>query len=237
MKNFFFLTLLALTPTTVFSIQISLILPENGLIFDIGANVGEKTELYLKKNNAVICVEPQPSCIAALKSKFAYNKKVTIEEVGLDKQPGTSELFICSQASTISTCSKKWVEESRFSNGSYSWNTVVPITVNTLDLLVDKYGIPDFCKIDVEGFEYQVIQGLSKKIPLLSFEFAVETLDETKKCILYLTKLGYEKFNFALGENENLASKNWFSSQELLEKIDLIANKDYLAWGDIYATQ
>ena len=70
----------------------------------------------------------------------------------------------------------------------------VPVT--TLDSLIALYGEPDFCKIDVEGFEKEVFKGLSRPLARLSFEFHAEFLGETFACLELLRELGLYRFNF-----------------------------------------
>jgi FkbM family methyltransferase len=46
----------------------------------------------------------------------------------------------------------------------------VTVPVTTLDKAIDEFGVSTFCKMDVEGFEVDVLKGLSKPIPLLTIE-------------------------------------------------------------------
>jgi len=200
------------------------------LVFDVGANIGEKTKLFLACGANVICIEPQPDCVTQLERRFAGSMHVIIEAVGLSDKQGMLDMQICSQANTISTFSEKW-KTGRFS--AYSWDKIISVNVTTLDALIDKYGIPTYCKIDVEGFEYQVIKGLSKPIPYLSFEFTTETKEAAFDCITYLLKLGYSGFNIAIGENPALLFPKWTTSQKVIDY--LINSEDPLFWGDIYA--
>ena len=200
------------------------------LVFDVGANIGEKTELFLSCGSNVLCIEPQPDCVNQLKQKFVMDTHVTIEAVGLSDKPGTLDMQICSEANTISTFSEEW-KTGRFSK--YSWDKVIPITITTLDALIDNYGMPTYCKIDVEGFEYQVIMGLSKPIPYISFEFAIEMKKAAFNCIDYLLKSGYSEFNIAIGENPELFFPEWVTSKRIVTC--LLNSKDTLFWGDIYA--
>ena len=140
--------------------------------------------------------------------------------------------MIYEEAPTISTMSNKWKNEGRFSK-YYKWTTQEKASITTLDKLILSYGLPKFCKIDVEGFEESVLKGLTKPIPFISFEFTREFFDDAKKCVDYLYQLGYVKFNFSLGESKKFLFQKWIAPDELYKKIaDLV---DPLLWGDIYA--
>jgi len=206
-------------------------IPESSLIFDVGAHHGLKTDIYLAHNATVICIEPQPSCLKILRKKYKNNQKVVIVPQGLSNISGTMKLYICDTAPTISTFSTEW-QHGRFEN--YTWGKTVPVPVTTLDHLIKKYGIPYFCKIDVEGFEEMVLKGLSTPIPVVSFEFTKEFFKNSKSCIQYLENLGYKNFNYTLGENLQFIHASPLTSIELTQEIE--ASADRLLWGDIYAT-
>jgi hypothetical protein len=70
-----------------------------------------------------------------------------------------------------------------------------------LDELIREYGVPDFCKIDVEGYEFGVIQGLSRPIPALALEFEQERADERLRAVDHVANLGMREFNFSFGES------------------------------------
>ena len=167
------------------------------LCFDVGANLGSRTDIFVELGARVICIEPQPNCVDKLLSKYGENPMVTIVPKGLDSKPGVLPLNICESAETISTFSEKW-KSGRFHD--YSWEKVVDVKVTSLDLLVKEYGVPAFCKIDVEGFEYSVLKGLSSPAPMISFEFTREFFDDAKHCMEYFMSLGQVEFNYILGE-------------------------------------
>jgi FkbM family methyltransferase len=209
---------------------------EGDLVFDIGAHVGKKTDIYRACGAHVICVEPQPGCVALLRNKYHKDDHVEIVDKGLAAQPGSMTMYICSKATTISTFSRDWTENSKFQKLGYTWDRTVTVDVITLDQLIDFFGEPKFCKIDVENYEYEVLSGLSRRIPLLSFEFHEEYFKNVDKCLKYLVKLGYKKFNVAIGENSFLALEQWVVADELLTL--LRGNCFKLAgglWGDVYA--
>lgn len=199
------------------------------LCFDIGAHKGNRTAIFLKLRARVVAVEPQESCIKYLQSKFGKNPNFVLVEKGLANKEEEFTMSICEKEDSISTFSKKW-KTGRLSN--YKWNKKKLVQVTTLDALIKEFGLPVFCKIDVEGFEYQVLKGLSRPIKYLSFEFTKEFLDDTNICIDYLLSLGYTQFNCSIGESMQLLFPAWVTAGNLLKKLNSI--EDNLLWGDIY---
>jgi len=202
------------------------------LCFDIGAHNGRETDIFLKLGARVIAVEPQPLCREITKT-YGSNKNLIVINKGLADKPGCLTLTINDDCDSISTMSEKWKKESRFS-ADYKWANIrlISVPVVTLDSLIIKYGRPKFCKIDVEGFEKEVLRGLTRPIPYISFEFMKEFLGDAKSCIDYLTSLGSAKFNFSIAESTRLFFKDWVSPEELFSKLEQIENRDL--WGDIY---
>jgi len=199
------------------------------LCFDVGANIGNKTNIFLELGARVVCIEPQPNCVDVLKGKYQKDSNVVIVSKGLAIQPGRRSLSICGSADAISTFSEKW-KTGRFH--TYAWEPAVEVPVTTLDILIQEFGSPKFCKIDVEGFEYEVLQGLSTPISFLAFEFTREFINDARLCIEYLGSLGCADFNYALGETPALVFSNWADGNTLFKSIE--QNSDNLLWGDIY---
>jgi len=199
--------------------------------FDVGANLGIITDVLLRLGSRVISAEPQISCVKVLKERFASNPDVVIVDKALGEHEGREEISICEDAPTISTMSNKWRDRGRFSE-DYEWEKKQSVEVTTLDKLIEKYGTPKFCKIDVEGFELQVLKGLSKKIPFISFEFTKEFFDDAKACIQHVLTIGSAKFNCTLHDSKNLVFPDWVSSEELIRRLE--SEKNALFCGDIY---
>ncbi len=201
------------------------------LCFDIGANVGKHTSIFLKLNAKIICLEPQSSCIQKLEQTFGKNKNVTILGQGVGDQSGFVELSVCENALTLSTMSNKWKTKGRFKKNK--WNKIEQVPMTTLDALIKEYGLPNFCKIDVEGFEEKVLKGLSKPIPILSFEFTKEFMKTAQDCVDILVLLGEYHFNFSVSESMELFLATWVTKDDLFRELNLL--EDELIWGDIYA--
>lgn len=89
-----------------------------------------------------------------------------------------------------------------------------------LENFICKFGLPKYIKIDVEGYELEVLKGLETPIPLLSFEanlpeFRVETI----KSIEYLHNLSSGKYVY------NFANDNFFLKEDFISKDEAI---DYI---------
>jgi FkbM family methyltransferase len=202
------------------------------LCFDVGANMGNRTATLLDVGARVICVEPQHACVRKLRKLYGKNPNVVIVEAALGEKEGGGALAICEEEPAISTMSDKWRQEGRFA-GSHTWVKTVPVVVTTLNQLITLYGRPVFCKIDVEGFEVSVLKGLSRPIPLISFEFTRELFTDAKACMDRLLSLGPAVFNASFGESMTFVQEEWMSPEALTRRID--AEDDLLLWGDIYA--
>ena len=59
----------------------------------------------------------------------------------------------------------------------------VVFSVTTLDQLIDRFGIPAICKIDVEGYEFEVLKGLFAANCHVSFEYIPATIALAIACI------------------------------------------------------
>ena len=202
------------------------------LCFDVGANLGNRTQLFLELGARVISVEPQPSCLTHLNKLYGKNSSVHIIPKALSEKEGTAVLSICEESPILSTMSDKWQHEGRFSQ-EFRWNTSREVPTTTLDLLIAEFGIPVFCKIDVEGFEETVLKGLTKPLNYISFEFTFEFLEDAVRCIDLLASLGPVKLNFSIGEKMKLYLQDWVAPVELFEVLRSLEDKKL--WGDIYA--
>lgn len=202
------------------------------LCFDVGAHVGNRTEIFLDLGARVVCLEPQRACLAALRTAFGKNERVIIVGKAVGESEGFADLAVCEEAPTISTLSARWTSESRFAR-DYRWNRSEQVEVTTLDRLIAAFGIPKFCKVDTEGFEAPVLKGLSRPVPFLSFEFTREFFGEARKCVDHLRSIGDPEFNCSLGESMQLFLPGWASAEELYRQLGAV--DDDLLWGDVYA--
>jgi FkbM family methyltransferase len=210
----------------------SQLIKSGDMCFDVGANVGNRTQVFIDLGAKVIAIEPQDICLKRLDHLFGNNENIIIVGKAVGETEGYADISICEDANTISTLSESWKNNGRFA-GEFQWTETKSVSVTTLNKLIDSYGLPRFCKIDVEGFELPVIKGLTKLIPYISFEFSIELRMETKECIYHLQSLGDVEFNFSFGESMEWLYQEWYSPEVFCNKLDAIT--DQMFWGDIYA--
>jgi FkbM family methyltransferase len=204
------------------------------LVFDIGAHVGDRVASFRRLGARVVAVEPQPTIAKVLKLFYGRSADVVIEAVAVGRGIGSTRMMINADNPTVSTASSAFVNAARDAPGweTQHWSSSVPVTVTTLDALIGKHGVPAFIKIDVEGFEAEALQGLSRPVKGLSFEFTIIQRDVAFACIERCIALGYTRFNAALGESQTFVKAEWVGGKEIarwLAELPHQANS-----GDIY---
>jgi len=201
-------------------------LPSCGLIFDIGANDGHKTAAFLAISKMVVCCEPDTHNFHKLRVRFRNRKKrVILVNKALSDQEGQALLYIHRAGSAFNTMNQKWVkilekDNLRIWNEKIQFSASIPVQLTTLDVLIQKYGNPDFIKIDVEGNELKVLKGLSQKVRWLSFECLLpDFMPELLECIDHLNKLDKQStYNIIL--DEKIVSGNFFTIRELFDWLE-----------------
>ena len=211
------------------------------LCFDIGANIGNRTEVFLRLGATVVAVEPQDICMQKLLNKYGNNNKVFLVHKALGAKEGKGNLIL-SNSHTVSSMSKEWIDCVKNSDmfftstSAFQWHKTVSVPITTLDKLIKKYGNPIVCKIDVEGFEYQVIKGLSQPVKMISFEFTPTSkfINLAIKSIKHLSSIGNVQFNYSFGESMAFALSEWVDKEKICNILLSIPYKTAFS-GDIYA--
>lgn len=183
-------------------------LPSTNLVFDIGGYDGHKTVAFLHIADKVVCCEPDPTNFNVLKTRFRNKRaRVFLENVALSADEGVGNMFLHHEASAFNTLNPKFKNVTE-SDNLQKWNEqikfqkVIPVATTTLDSLIRKYGHPYFIKIDVEGYELEVIKGLSQPVPFISIECLLPDFrDELKENIELILNLDAQAtFNIAVHE-------------------------------------
>lgn len=180
------------------------------LCFDVGCHLGRKTKALLACGARVIGVEPEPTAQRMLGLEFARSDRFELVPKGVAAAAGTMTLH---RASTLSMTSFRsdWPSEPIDS---------VDVPVTTLDRLIQQYGRPAYCKIDVEGFELEVFKGLSTAIPLISFEFLKREKATAVACLEQLEKLGQVTANVTPKDDAEFVFPRFISVDQIVEHLE-----------------
>ncbi len=205
----------------------------NDLVFDVGANIGNRTQPMLNIGAKIVAIEPQEKCYQILEKKFG--SQIEIIKMGLGEKEESKDFYIA-DAHTISSFSTEWIEsvkKSRFKD--YKWSEPIKIKMTTLDHLISNYGTPKFIKIDVEGFEYEVLKGLTQPIDIISFEYTVpEQTQNIFNCLNQIEKYNRNiECNFSTAESMEFSLIEWLSIDEFK---NLIKSSEFIStgFGDLY---
>jgi FkbM family methyltransferase len=205
------------------------------LVFDIGAHAGNRTRALAALGCRVVAVEPQPDFARLLRALFAGSRQVTVVEAAVATRAGRSALSISERTPTVTTVDEGW-RDARAREPDFRrvrWNDRVDVETTTLDALIERFAVPAFVKIDVEGGEPAVLGGLNHAVGSLSFEYLPRALDYARRCTERLSALGPYLFNWSAGESSRLAEDRWMSAAELMAALATPAAQRRP--GDVYA--
>lgn len=198
------------------------------LVFDVGANVGEKTDVFVRLGARVVAVEPDEHNQEILRGKFLrYRlrpKPVWIVGNAVSDKVSVETMWIDGPGSALNTLSQKWVDALRVDRDRFDRNVDAlefaekrTVQTTTIEHLTAQHGVPFFVKIDVEGHELSVLKGLQCAVPYLSFEVNLpEFRQEGLQCLEVLGSLSPAgKFNYTADCSRGLLLEQWVDSQAL----------------------
>ena len=99
--------------------------------------------------------------------------------------------------------------------------------------MITEFGRPSFIKIDVVGFEYEVIQGLSEKVNNISLEFTPEYIDSTLASLNYLGNIYNYRANFIINDNMKFELDSFVSIKNVIDEL-LNYKNDSKLFGEVF---
>jgi FkbM family methyltransferase len=210
------------------------------LFFDVGAHVGGRVASVYSLGCRVVAFEPQDACVDLLEAWYGDRPEIIIVPEALGREEGNLSLYASPGNPTLTSIDHEWV--SRMGKADefkgIRWEKSGETRVTTLDKAIALYGTPKFIKLDVEGFEAAVLEGLGKGsfiegIEAYSFEFLPADRERALRCLELIHRFGPHEYNFSAGESFRFQFEPWLSYDEAGAFIR--ARRSGLPGGDIYA--
>lgn len=189
--------------------------------FDVGAHLGRKLELFASLGVRVLAIEPDQSCVESLRQDYGDQQDVEIVATGLSADGRDLSFWLNQRHPEMSSFSTAFIDacDDYFDDARNQWYESPPIATTTLDALIAEYGLPDFCKLDVEGFEDEVLDGLSQPIRHVCFEYLAFCPQPALSAVEKLAGLGNYEFNLSYSEDAGLVMKRWCRAADLLRHL------------------
>ena len=180
---------------------------DTDIVFDIGANQGYYTKKFLDKvtKGKVLAFEPVPGCVLNIKKMQPNYPQLTIFPIALGSEKGAFPMSIGND-SLNATSSIKTNKES----GD------IMVSVESIDnMIASGIPFPNVLKIDVEGFELEVLKGMKSTIKkdnlrLIAMEIHFNLLDSK----------GYRNGSKSIVNilKENRFKINWIDHSHIIAK-------------------
>lgn len=176
------------------------------LIYDLGAHHGEDTEFYLKKGFNVVAIDAVPDNCRLIEQKLsAYisQGRLRVLNCAISESSEPITFYVNDDVSVWSTANKSWIERN---NALRPGQKIREISVKAEKLanVVAKFGVPLYCKIDIEGNDFLALRSLADAASMPQYiSIESEKLHWTRLLneLLTMKHLGYRKFKAV---NQNL---------------------------------
>ncbi len=205
--------------------RIEPLISSNDIVFDIGANIGVVTNWFAHRCQHVHAFEPHPDNFETIKSQQELRnmKNITLHDIALGKDNSKMQLHV-----------------KRF-HGHHSLGDVassqtvgrIEVNVRTVDEIFEELKIDkiNFMKIDVEGFESDVLRGASGLLQNKKIDYILFEIQDT--ILRSINKTSREAFQLIFDAGYQIIDLN---GNPVIDSDSTETNGDYLACLDGKAT-
>jgi FkbM family methyltransferase len=175
------------------------VLADPNLVFDVGSNLGQDTAFYLSQGYRVLAVDADPTLAEKARNKFAGEilaGRLNVLNVGIAAKEGLADFWICEEKPEFNSFHRTIAARDSYSH------KCIRVPVLPFDAIIERFGVPYFLKIDIEGNDKLCLDGLSpSSLPAyLSVESECPLDEESASAVeglrllQQLYGLGYRKF-------------------------------------------
>lgn len=190
-----------------------------GTLVDVGSSAGVFFEVFLERGCDVISIEPRPDAADHQKRRFARymaTGQLKICQIACSDRAGTAVLRL-GRDPEFSSLETEWTAS--VFPAAYTGQTL-QVKIKPLAEILAGYGgalrKPFVLKIDVEGHEDAVLQGLFRqtaavvKPSAVMFEFHTSPSQQEKirRCIALLNRNGYRRFRYVIRYSDRLLHRS-----------------------------
>jgi FkbM family methyltransferase len=199
------------------------------VIYDIGANIGNHTLYFASNTNArIYAFEPMQMNFHLLNKNIHDNEmenRITAYNVALGDQEGMAQMGLVQENNNGTAAI--------FTSENSEGEPVKVIVLDNMDI-----PLPDFIKIDVEGFELNVLKGMKNILSLTKAPLWIEVDEKNAKSVYeFLVEIGYFVSDFVLASSNNILftkkEENKIPNAAIFEHLMIEAASRRKNWIDI----
>jgi FkbM family methyltransferase len=174
---------------------------QKNLIYDVGLHSGEDTDFYLRKGFDVVGIEANPSLCQNCEERFAAEikaRRLKIINQAISEVSGTIDFYVNEKKSLWGTADPDLMKRYEALGAA---SRKIQVRSTTMKEIFEKYGIPYYMKVDIEGYDHLCLKGLvgcADKPKYISVEASGVSIEETMLQLNLLKSLGYAKFHIVL---------------------------------------
>jgi FkbM family methyltransferase len=204
--------------------------PREALFLDIGGNQGAAIDVFLRKsrNCRIYSFEPNPEVFVRLRSRFAGKARVTLFNCGVGERAGAFKLFVPvyrgyafdGLGSLSRDFDDSWLAQTVFFyDKKFLQMRELDCEVKRLD---DLNLSPFFMKIDVEGFELEVLRGGEATLRKCQPIILMESGERDQAIMTFLKQFGYRVYRYCEGkfiQGERGSPNSFFMTDEQYSRV------------------